>query len=55
MSDYGCARTFAEQLGNEGAVKLLQQTLEEESAADKKLTRIATDRVNQSALAGKEA
>jgi ferritin-like metal-binding protein YciE len=31
----------------------LRQRLEEKSAADKKLTQIATDRVNQSALAAK--
>ncbi|HUE12936.1 MAG TPA: ferritin-like domain-containing protein [Planctomycetaceae bacterium] len=54
IAAYGCARTFAEQIGNEEAAKLLQQTLEEESAADKKLTEIATNRVNQAALAGKE-
>jgi ferritin-like metal-binding protein YciE len=54
MAGYGCARAFAEQLGNDEAAKLLQQTLEEESAADKKLTKIATQKVNQAALAGKE-
>jgi ferritin-like metal-binding protein YciE len=54
IAAYGCARTFAEQIGNDEAAKLLQQTLEEESAADKKLTEIATNRVNQAALAGKE-
>jgi ferritin-like metal-binding protein YciE len=54
IAAYGSARTFAEQLGNDEAVKLLQQTLEEESAADKKLTRIATEHVNQAAMVGGE-
>jgi ferritin-like metal-binding protein YciE len=54
IAGYGCARTFAEQIGNEEAAKLLQQTLEEEGAADKKLTQIATQRVNQAAMAGNE-
>jgi ferritin-like metal-binding protein YciE len=50
IAAYGCARTFAERLGNDEAVKLLQQTLEEEAAADKKLTEISSS-VNEAALA----
>jgi len=52
IAGYGCARTFAEQLGHEQAARLLQQTLDEEAAADKKLTQIAMDRVNEEASVG---
>jgi ferritin-like metal-binding protein YciE len=52
MAGYGCARTFARQLGDEYAADLLQQTLDEEGAADKELTRIAQSGINQAASAG---
>jgi len=51
MAGYGCARTFAEQLGFRNAAKLLQQTLDEEGAADEKLNEIALSRVNEEAAA----
>jgi ferritin-like metal-binding protein YciE len=41
MAAYGCLRTWAQILGKEEAAKLLQQTLDEEGEADKKLTEIA--------------
>lgn len=41
ISAYGSARTVAEQLGNASAAQLLQETLDEESATDEKLTNIA--------------
>lgn len=41
MAGYGCVRTYAELLGETKAAKLLQQTLDEEGAADKKLTQLA--------------
>ena len=41
MAGYGSARSFAEQLGLEKVVKLLQETLDEEGAADKKLTSLS--------------
>lgn len=41
MSGYGLARAFAEALGYEEAVSLLQMTLDEESEANEKLTEIA--------------
>lgn len=41
MAAYGSARTFAELLGEREAVRLLEQTLEEEKAADAKLTQVA--------------
>jgi ferritin-like metal-binding protein YciE len=46
MAAYGTVRTYAEQLGLGRAAALLQETLEEERAADEKLTSIATRRVN---------
>lgn len=50
MASYGTARNFARLLGHEDAANLLDQTLQEESAADEKLTRIAESMVNQQAL-----
>jgi ferritin-like metal-binding protein YciE len=41
IAAYGTVRAIAEQLGHQDVVKLLQQTLDEEGAADKKLTSIA--------------
>lgn len=46
MAAYGTVRTYAEQLGHQRAAVLLKETLDEEVAADKKLTQIATKRVN---------
>lgn len=42
MAGYGTVRTYAELLGHKDAAKLLQQTLDEEGNADKKLTEVAT-------------
>ena len=42
MAGYGCVRTYAELLGHAQAAKLLQATLDEEGATDKKLTDLAT-------------
>jgi len=41
MAGYGTVRTFADQLGYSDAKDLLQQTLNEEGEADKKLTALA--------------
>jgi ferritin-like metal-binding protein YciE len=49
IAGYGCARTYARQLGDEDAADLLQQTLDEEGAADKELTNIAQSGINQAA------
>ena len=49
MAGYGTARAHAQQLGYNNAVRLLQQTLEEEAAANEKLTQIAQSGVNASA------
>jgi ferritin-like metal-binding protein YciE len=41
IAGYGCVRTYAQLLGETKAASLLQKTLDEEGAADKKLTEIA--------------
>ncbi len=41
MAAYGTVRTYAERLGKTQAVQLLDKTLQEEKAADKKLTEIS--------------
>ncbi len=50
MAGYGCARTYAELLGEKNGSKVLQQTLDEEGATDKKLTQLATTTINLAAL-----
>lgn len=45
MAAYGTVRGIAAQLGHTDVVRLLQQTLDEEGAADKKLTGIAEGEV----------
>jgi ferritin-like metal-binding protein YciE len=47
IAGYGCARSFAHRLAHDHVVALLQETLNEESRADKTLTRIAEAYVNQ--------
>jgi ferritin-like metal-binding protein YciE len=46
MAGYGTARTFATILGEDDAAELLQETLDEEGEADKKLTTIAEEDIN---------
>jgi ferritin-like metal-binding protein YciE len=41
IAAYGTMRTIAERLGNDEAAKLLQQTEDEEKAADSKLSEVA--------------
>ena len=41
IAAYGTVRAIAEQLGHDEVVELLQQTLDEERAADKNLTEVA--------------
>lgn len=50
IAAYGSAKAFAQTLGREGAVSLLEQTLQEEKEADQKLTTIAETMVNDEAL-----
>jgi ferritin-like metal-binding protein YciE len=47
IAAYGTARTFARQLNFEEAAALLEETLEEEKAADQKLTEVAESGINQ--------
>ena len=54
IAGYGTARTFASMLGEEDAVELLQETLEEEAATDKKLTALAESLVNPEASQAEE-
>ncbi len=49
MAGYGVVRTFASILGEDEAEGLLQETLDEEAAADEKLTEIAESTVNDEA------
>ncbi len=46
MAGYGTVRSLAHQLGLDDVAGILQQTLDEEGAADKKLTEIAENSVN---------
>src|SRR3954469_907314 len=54
IASYGTARTFASMLGEEDAVELLQQTLDEEGETDKKLTALAESLVNPEASQAEE-
>jgi ferritin-like metal-binding protein YciE len=49
ITRYGSLIAWANRLGRNGVAKILEQTLAEEKAADKKLTSIAESRVNQRA------
>jgi ferritin-like metal-binding protein YciE len=51
IASYGCLRTYAQLLGYTEAEQLLQQTLEEEEAADKKLTELGESGINEAAVA----
>ena len=51
MAGYGTVRTLADQLGHKEIARILQETLDEEGACDKKLTEIAESRVNTKAAA----
>ncbi len=49
IAAYGCARTFATNLGEHAVADLLQQTLDEEAGADETLTQIAVSGINKAA------
>lgn len=49
IASYGSLRAWAEQMGHSDAVRLIDQTLEEEKAADEKLTEIAENIANRKA------
>ncbi len=46
IAGYGCVRTYAQQMGDQQAVSLLQQTLDEEGMTDKRLTQLAEQVIN---------
>jgi len=54
IAAYGTARAHARQLGYLKAVDLLSQTLAEEKETDKKLTKVAENRVNVKAAMSSE-
>ncbi len=51
IAGYGTVRTYAKLLGHNDIAKLLQQTLDEEGATDKKLTQLAENGINVEAEA----
>ena len=53
IAGYGTVRTYAELLGEDKAVELLEQTLEEEKEADEKLSQLAEE-INVEAEEGEE-
>ncbi|MGI8978617.1 MAG: ferritin-like domain-containing protein [Pirellulaceae bacterium] len=54
IASYGCARTFATLLGLDEVANLLQDTLDEEGNADKKLTELAETVINVEAATAEE-
>jgi ferritin-like metal-binding protein YciE len=50
ISGYGSARTHAHLIGNSEAVSLLDETLNEEKEADRKLNELAESTINSEAL-----
>src|ERR1700693_3560492 len=54
IAGYGTVRAFAELLGENEHVSLLEQTLEEEKETDEKLTQLA-EQINSQAGQGEEA
>jgi ferritin-like metal-binding protein YciE len=54
IAGYGTARAFAELLGENEHVSLLEETLEEEKETDEKLTQLA-EQINSQAAEGEEA
>lgn len=55
IAAYGTVRTYAEILGDDDAVSLLEETLSEEKATDQKLTELASDINVEAAQSGAES
>ena len=55
MAAYGTLVAWARAMGHNDAADLLQETLEEEKAADEKLTALAEGGINQAANSGSPA
>jgi ferritin-like metal-binding protein YciE len=51
IAAYGSVRTLADQLGHDEVVELLQATLDEESAADEKLSSVSEEEILPAAVA----
>lgn len=49
IASYGTARTWAQRMGDERAARMLQETLDEESKTNEKLTTIAESHANMEA------
>jgi ferritin-like metal-binding protein YciE len=54
IAGYGTVRTFANMLGLKDIERLLQQTLDEESETNEKLSKLAESEVNAAALNGQQ-
>lgn len=52
IASYGTVKTWAQRVGQDRAAQLLDQTLQEEGEADKRLTGIAESMVNEQAETG---
>lgn len=50
IAGYGSVRTYARALGEQDAARLLQETLDEETETDKKLTALAETLINPQAM-----
>lgn len=50
IAGYGTLKTFAQMLGHSQAVRLLEQTLNEEKQTDQRLTALAESMVNEEAI-----
>lgn len=46
IAGYGCARTYAELLGDKKGARMLDMSLREEAATDQKLTKLAKSVIN---------
>lgn len=55
IAAYGTARAMADKLGNRKLAQLLQRTLDEEGATDKKLTELSESEILSEALSGAES
>jgi ferritin-like metal-binding protein YciE len=53
IAAYGTARSYARRLGHEDQARLLDQTLQEEGNADKRLTQLAELSINEQAKAAR--
>ncbi|HVF70845.1 MAG TPA: ferritin-like domain-containing protein [Chthoniobacterales bacterium] len=54
IAGYGCARTYAQLLGDKAGARSLDTTINEEGATDKKLTKLARSVINLKAKKLKE-